>query len=202
MRSAVIHSRRRSFNWQGPNPLPFRQFPQELRALTVAASQRHQVPEWVKWPERLTWSFRLPPGSRDERRCALVLIVSEYAGAGLAPLAGASHDERRIAAMLGENGFSVVQGVGSSRASLVAALAGFSRLAAKHDAAVIYCTGHGVESSGKVYLLPGNFPLKRSCSAARLQARALPVDRIAASCRASKVNLVFFAGCRTLVPRI
>ena len=182
----------------GAEPLPLRQFPRRLRALTVEASRRHQVPEWARWPERLTWSFRLPPGSREERRCALLLIVSEYAGAGLAPLAGAACDERRIAAMLGENGFSVVQGVGPSRTALLSALASFTRLAGKHDSAVIYWTGHGVESGGKVYLLPGDYPLKGGCSAARLRARAVPVDRIAAACRASNVNLVFFAGCRTL----
>ena len=107
------------------------------------------MPEWARWPERLTWSFRLPPGSREERRCALLLIVSEYAGAGLAPLAGAACDERRIAAMLGENGFSVVQGVGPSRPALLSALASFTRLASKHDSAVIYCTGHGVESAAR-----------------------------------------------------
>ena len=66
-------------------------------------------------PQGLRWSFRLEPGSRQERRCALVLIVSDYAGAGLAPLAGAAHDERRISAMLGANGFSVVQGVAPDR---------------------------------------------------------------------------------------
>src|SRR6186713_1656684 len=103
--------------------LPFRRFPGRLRALTVEGSQRHQVPQWTRWPEGLHWSFRLEPGSRQERRCALVLIVSDYAGAGVAPLAGAAHDERRISAMLGANGFSVVQGVAPDRASLVEALA-------------------------------------------------------------------------------
>ena len=95
----------------GEDSFPFRRFPGRLRALTLQGSQRHQVPQWKGWPKGLRWSFRLEPGSRQERRCALVLIVSDYAGAGLAPLAGAAHDERRISAMLGANGFSVVQGV-------------------------------------------------------------------------------------------
>ena len=179
-------------------PIPFQQFPRRLRALTARASQRHQLPQWTRWPERLNWSFRLRPGSRQERRCALVLIVSEYAGPGVAPLAGAANDERRIAAMLGANGFSVVQGVAPSRAALLKALADFSRAALEHDAAVIYCTGHGVESNGSVYLLPGDYPISHGFSAARLRAGAVSVDRIATACRASKLNLVFFAGCRTL----
>ena len=181
----------------GEHAIPFRQFPGRLRALTVEGSQRHQVPQWTRWPQGLRWSFRLEPGSREERRCALVLIVSDYAGAGLAPLAGAAHDERRISAMLGANGFSVVQGVAPDRASLIAALADFGRVAARYDVAVIYATGHGIESNGSVYLVPGDYPLANGCSPARLRANAVSVDRIAAACRASMLNLVFFAGCRT-----
>ena len=181
----------------GEDSFPFRRFPGRLRALTLQGSQRHQVPQWKGWPKGLRWSFRLEPGSRQERRCALVLIVSDYAGAGLAPLAGAAHDERRISAMLGANGFSVVQGVAPDRRSLIDALAGFGRVAAGHDVAVIYATGHGIESKGGVYLIPGDYPLKDGCSPARLRTNAVPVDRIAAACRASMLNLVFFAGCRT-----
>jgi len=186
----------------GEPPLPFRRFPGRLRTLTVQGSQRHQVPEWAKWPEGLHWSFRLEPGSRHERRCALVLIVSDYAGAGVAPLAGAAHDERRVSAMLGANGFSVVQGVAPDRASLIEALASFGRLAAGHDVAVIYSTGHGIESNGRVYLLPGNYRLKDGCSPGRLRANAVPVERITRACLASKLNLVFFAGCRTPASKI
>jgi hypothetical protein len=186
----------------GEHSIPFRRIPARLRALTVLGSQRHQVPQWMRWPEGLHWSFRLEPGSRQERRCALVLIVSDYAGAEVAPLAGAAHDERRISAMLGANGFSVVQGVAPDRASLIEALASFSRFAAGHDVAVIYSTGHGIESNGRVYLLPGDYPLKDGCSPARLRANAVPVARITAACRASQLNLVFFAGCRTVASNI
>jgi len=183
-------------------PIPFNQFTRRLRALTVRASQRHQVPQWTRWPEQLSWSFRLRPGSRQERRCALVLIVSEYAGSGLPPLVGAANDERRISAMLGANGFSVIQGVAPQRAALLGALTNFRRVALEHDAAVVYSTGHGVERNGSVYLVPGDYPLKHGCSAAQLRARAVSVDRIARACRASKLNLVFFAGCRTAASRM
>ena len=99
--------------------------------------------------------------------------------------------------MFSANGFSVVQGVAPDRASLIEALAGFGRVAAGHDVAVVYATGHGVESNGSVYLMPGDYPLKKGCSPARLRMNAVSVDRIAAACRASMLNLVFFAGCRT-----
>lgn len=182
--------------------IPLRRFPGRLRALTVRGSQGHQRPQWTRWPERLRWSFRHAPGSRQERRCALVLIVSNYEGAGLAPLAGAAHDERRLSAMFAANGFSVVQGVAPSRAALLDALSQFGRVARRHDTAVIYSTGHGVESNGSVYLLPGNYPVKDGCSPARLRAHAVSVDRIAAACRGSALNLVFFAGCRTPASRM
>jgi len=186
----------------GEHSIPFRRFPGRLRALTVQGSQRHQVPQWTKWPEELRWSFRLEPGSRRERRCALVLVVSDYTGAGLAPLGGAAHDERRISAMFSANGFSIVQGVGRDRLSLIEALASFGRLAAGHDVSLIYATGHGIESNRSVYLLPGDYPLKNGCSPARLRTQAVSVARIAAACRASKLNLVFFAGCRTPASKI
>jgi len=180
------------------SPFPFRQFPRRLRALTVDASQGHQLPQWSNWPEKVSWTFQPRPSAPQERRCALVLVVSDYSRAGLAPLAGAAIDERRISAMLATNDFSVVQGVAPSRESLLAALADFGRLARKHDAAVIYCTGHGVELDSGVHLLPGDYPVKRGFSRGLLRTRAVSVDRIATACRASKVNLVFFAGCRTL----
>jgi hypothetical protein len=183
-------------------PVSLRRFPHRLRALTAEASEQHQVPQWTAWPSQLTWTFQRPPGSRQERRCALVLIVSDYAGAGLRPLAGAAHDERRISAMLGSHGFSVVQSVGPARSELLRALADFRRSSLDHDAAVIYCTGHGIEKDGSVHLLPGDYPIADGCSVRLLETRALAVDRIAAACRASKMNLVFFAGCRTRISEL
>ena len=181
----------------GEASIPLQTFPKRLRALTVRGSQRHQVPQWPRWPTRLRWSFSLNPGSRHERRCALVLIVSDYAQAGLAPLGGAAHDERRVSEMFASHGFSVVQGVAPDRAALLDALAQFGRISRKHETAAIYSTGHGVESNGNVYLLPGDYPLNDGCSSTRLRARAVLVARIAAACRATTLNLVFFAGCRT-----
>jgi hypothetical protein len=181
----------------GDGTIPLRRFPGKLRALTVHGSQGHMRPQWTRWPERLRWSFHQRPESPRERRCALVLIVSDYAGAGLAPLAGAAHDERRVSAMFAENGFSVVQGIAPTRTALLDALSRFRRLAGQHETAVIYATGHGVESNGSVYLLPGDYRLRHGCSAARLRTGAVSVERIATACRGSRLNFVFFAGCRT-----
>ncbi|UVT16798.1 MAG: caspase family protein [Nitrospira sp.] len=177
----------------------FRQFPTRLRALTINGSKRHQVPQWTRWPERLLWSFQLPPGSRQESRCALLLVVSNYSDNGLAPLAGAACDERRLAKMFAAHGFSVVQGIAPCRAALLDALDNFGRQALQHDVAVVYSTGHATEWNGRVYLLPGDYPLVGRGSPARLRTQAISVDRIATACRARRLNFVFFAGCRTLI---
>lgn len=128
----------------------------------------------------------------------MVLVVSDYVGAGLTRLLGAANDERRISAMLGANGFSVANSVAPTRVALLSALASFARQAGKHDVAVVYSTGHGVEWNGRVYLLPGDYRFGDGCSAALLRARAISVDQLAAACRGLRLNVVFFAGCRTL----
>jgi len=101
--------------------------------------------------------------------------------------------------MFAAHGFTVVQGVAQTRASLLRALADFGRLTRRHDVAVVYSTGHGVERGEGVHLLPADYPLAAGCSAAQLRAKAVSVDRMTRACHASTLNLVFFAGCRTLV---
>ena len=179
-------------------PVSLRQLPRRLRALTLQGSQGHQDPQWTNWPARVSWSLQRQPGLWQEKRCALVLIVSDYTVSGRGSLKGAANDERRVAGMFASNGFTVFQGVAPSRSALLSALINFSRVARTQDAAVIYCTGHGMERSRTTYLLPGDYPFEGGYGAAQLNARAISLDRIAAACRARKHNLVFFAGCRTL----
>jgi hypothetical protein len=176
-------------------------FARRLRALTRERSGNHQTPTWIDLPAGSKWSMAMPAGQGAERRVALVLIVSEYRALNPPRLVGAANDERRIAAMLAQNGFSVQQGVPGDKTSLGRALRDFSIRAQSHDSAVIYSTGHGVELNGNVYLLPGDYPLPKGDDEAALKKYALPVTRIAQSCRAAKFNLAFFAGCRTLANR-
>jgi hypothetical protein len=176
----------------------WRRFPERLRALTAEASHGHQRPEWTPWPDRLEWSFQ-PPANRSERRCALVMAVSAYTTHGLPPLGGAAYDERRLSAVFAAHGFTVVQGVAPTRAALLRALAEFGRLSRRHDIAIVYATGHGVERDGAVHLLPADYALAAGCSSTQLRTKAVSVDRMAMAGRASTLNLVFFAGCRTQV---
>ena len=177
--------------------LTLRKLPARLRSLTAQRSNKHQVPQWGRAPANLEWTFQLQAGSREQGRAALVLVVSDYSLAAAAPLLGAARDERRMASMLAGHGFSVSQGVGPTRAALIDALAAFGRRSRACDVAVIYSTGHGVEADEHVYLLPADYPFRQGYAASLLRAHAVPVARIAGAAKASRLNLVFFAGCRT-----
>ena len=177
--------------------LNLRQLLPALRKSTIERSARHQVPTWERLPSNRTWTFPMLPGTRAEKRIALVLIVSEYLSLANPRLLGAAADERRIASMLAGHGFSVVQAVPPDRQALHGALRSFAAKSKGFDVAVVYSTGHGVEHEGSTYLLPGDYPFLRGYGTTLLAQHAVPVDRIASACKAKKVNLTFFAGCRT-----
>ena len=170
-----------------------------LRQLTLEMSANHQAPTWDRLPSRRGWKFSLAVGKRQERRIALVLVVSKYFNLVPPLLTGAANDERRIAAMLASHGFSVLQGVAPDKHSLLNALRSFAIRSKGFEVALIYSTGHGVELQGHVHLLPGNYPFHQGYSATSLRRNAVQVTRIASACKASKLNLTFFAGCRTKI---
>jgi len=181
----------------GESDLTLRNLPSRLRVLTGSLSDGHQVPEFTQSPASRNWQWRLALGSRREKRQALVLVVADY-GPMTGSLSGAAYDERRIAVMLAESGFSVRQGVSGTRAAILRALRDFQRLTRRADVAVVYSTGHGIEQAGQVFLLPGNFPFSLGVGARQLSKHAVSVVDIARSTQAGKVNLVLFAGCRSL----
>lgn len=170
-----------------------------LRNKTAQRTAGVQVPQARPGSGDRGWRLAEPFGAPPESRLALVLVVSSYLAPQAPALYGARLDERRIAAMWAAHGFSVTQGVAPSRAALLAALRAFAARSAGADTAALYSTGHGVEVGGQTYLLPGDYPFERGFGLAVLRRHALAVDRLAASARGRKVNLVFFAGCRTWV---
>ena len=169
----------------------------DVRTRTTESTNGVQQPVWSLAPPERKWTFALDPGRRDEVRVALVLIAFDYRAFELGFLAGAAHDERRISALFAEQGFSVQQGVGQTRRAKLAVLRQFAYASANADAAVIYSTGHGIHLPGETYLLPGDFPAEDGFGAAAVQRRGIPVTALARACQARRVNLVFFAGCRS-----
>lgn len=184
-----------------PPGLPLRELPKRLRTRTAELSGGHQAVEWLGETARGAWRFPVGDGPTPDRRSALVLVVSDYSAVDpAASLNGAAHDERRIAAMLARHGFSVDQGVGPHRAELRRALQSFRRRSEAADVAVIYSTGHGVEADGTVYLLPGDYPVGEGFAHGQLRRYGVSVTQLVGAACARAQNLVFFAGCRTLVP--
>jgi hypothetical protein len=169
----------------------------QLCERTTLKTRGDQVPEFVSSDNLPDWTLQGGAISRQERRDALVLMVSAYS-APLPSLPGAARDERRISAMLAQNGFSVTQGIGPARSALTQALASFKRRSQRADVCVIYSTGHGLELDGEVYLLPGDYPIDHGRGSQCLKRYAVGVSQIADSASACKLNLIFFAGCRRI----
>jgi hypothetical protein len=180
--------------------LQLRNLARRLRQLTGTKSHGHQVVECLGDTRLPAWRFQEDLSLRRERRSGLVLVVSDYSGFRPgASLIGAARDERRIAAMLAQHGFSVDQGIGARRHELIKALVSFRRRSQCSDIGVIYSTGHGVELDGIVYLLPGDYPMLKGFGSAQLRRHAVSVTQMVNAASACGQNLVFFAGCRTHV---
>jgi hypothetical protein len=172
-------------------------FVTRLHDRTTKLSNGHQSPEWVGPVPTIDWRLSQPQIGKRVRRVALVLIISDYRYQW-ANLGGAAWDELRISAMFARNGFSVTQGIGSSRAEILQALRVFEESSRESDFAIIYSTGHGREAKNAVYLLPGDYPMEEGFRSSKLVKSGVSVSLLANACSARTVNLVFFAGCRSL----
>jgi hypothetical protein len=169
------------------------ELPGMLRKLTIEKSKGFQSADV---PLRdLADDWALVPPAPGEVRIALVLVVSDYARSGGAQsLAGASQDAQRIASALKDAGFATQIALDLELAAMRQKLAAFAVESKRTDAAIIYTTGHGVEVGGKVFLLPGDYPIGQRNSA--LTTRAIRLSDIAEAARAKYMNLIFYGGCR------
>lgn len=128
-----------------------------------------------------------------EKRVALVLGNSAYRN--VAPLANPVNDSTRIAAMLKDAGFDIVD----SRRDLSAvdtrrALRDFADRARDADIAVVYYAGHGIEVDGGNYLIPVDARLERDTD---IYDEGLSLDRILIAIEpAKKLRLVILDACR------
>jgi hypothetical protein len=150
-----------------------------LQELTTKISRGHQLPEWLGAELTVDWRIPKPVMGAKAHRVALVLVVSDYSNSGRGHLVGAAWDELRVSAMLARNGFSVTQGVGSSREEILYAIDTFSKVSRESDMAIIYSTGHGYEAEGQVYLLPSDFPMGDGYLSTELTQSAINVSKLA-----------------------
>ncbi len=173
-------------------------FPAKLYDRTKKLSGGIQTPEWHGPPPDIDWRLLRPGAGGQINRAALVLIVSDYDSPHIDSLEGAAFDEQRISAMLEVHGFSAIKGVRPTLVGIGEALDIFEEVSATSDMAIVYSTGHGYEYDGRVYLVPGDFPFAAWTSPADLDRHAVKVESLADACCARVMNLVFFAGCRTV----
>lgn len=173
--------------------LTLAEVPSALRALTYKNSKGFQVADVPASTSQ--GNYLLTPPREDEKRVALVMVVSDYAKSeGAKSLPGARNDANRIAAALRRSGFETEIALDFRLDKMRNKLASFRAASSAYDLALIYTTGHGVEVGGTVFLLPGDYPVVERNSA--LRKRALPLPEIAQSSSAKLANLIFYGGCR------
>lgn len=173
--------------------LALSELPGELKRLTAAKSGGFQAADGPGIVVDKAWT--LTPAAAGETRRALVLVVSDYRKSGGAQsLPGARRDAERVAAALARAGFETETAIDLDAQAMRAKLSEFAVSTANADAAAIYTTGHGVEVAGKIYLLPGDYPISGGSGA--LGNRAIGLDAIAGALQARRVNMLFYGGCR------
>lgn len=171
----------------------FDDFARRLAELTKAKSGGRQIVERKGAPRA-----DVSPAAgrwRTGSRIALVIVNADYADSqGAQSLPGARHDADRVANALSRAGFATRTVIDARLADFKAALGEFERSSRAADVAVIYTTGHGVETGGVVHLLMGDFPVPKG--AAALATHAVKLQVIAEAAKARRGNFVFYGGCR------
>lgn len=171
--------------------LPLGEFAASLERLTLDYSRGRQKPDI---PPIDAGSGPLRPPGGAETRLALVLVVSDYSKAGARSLPGARFDADRISSALRSASFVTETAIDLDHGAMVRKLGEFAARSKSADVAIIYTTGHGVEVDGKVYLVPGDYPLsERNAALAR---HALPISELSANAHAKRLNMIFYGGCR------
>ncbi len=128
-----------------------------------------------------------------ERRVALVIGNAAYQWAG--PLQSPTKDADAVANALTRLGFEVVKRHNLQINQRKDLLRDLEKRAKGAAWALVYYTGHGIESDGKNWLLPVDVKLARR---AELPDQAISVDEVLISLAgARKLRLVFLDACRT-----
>jgi len=130
-----------------------------------------------------------------EPRTALVIGAAAYRPPD-APLKQPVNDARAIASALRTLGFDVILREDPDRATFLRALTEFGgRLSQSRGIGLFYFAGHGVQVSGRNYLLPVDAGLRSELDAA---VRAIDVDEIVQRLRDAnaRINVVVLDACR------
>ena len=127
-----------------------------------------------------------------ERRVALVLGNTQYQHA--VPLTNPVRDAQAMAERLKKLDFEVVSGFDQTKSQTQATIAQFAKQVRGADIALFFYAGHGLQASGKNYLLPVDAALEDETS---LDFEAVSVDFVLRQMsRETSIRLVFLDACR------
>ena len=129
-----------------------------------------------------------------EKRVALVVGNSAYAHAN--PLPNPVNDAGDMAKALTEVGFEVILGLDLTKPAFDAKVRDFARALDRADVAVFFYAGHGLQASGRNYLVPVDASLQGERD---LDFEAVSVDFVLKQMeleREGKTNVVFLDACR------
>jgi uncharacterized caspase-like protein len=129
-----------------------------------------------------------------EKRVALVIGNSKYSEA--VPLTNPANDANDLAAALKTAGFEVILGLDLDKRGFDAKVRNFADLLDGSDVAVFFYAGHGLQVSGRNYLIPVD---ARLGSERDLDFDAISLDLVLKQMelgRGEKTNIVFLDACR------
>ena len=159
----------------------------EQRLLKPAATEAAIGPEPVGSKPAATSS----PAQR-ERRVALVIGNGTYENAPVLP--NPRNDAADMAAVLRQLDFDVIDGRDLDRREMEKKIREFSRKIENADLALFYYAGHGLQVTGKNYLVPIDAKLEREGD---LSFEAIDVDVVLQQLEnGPRANLVFLDACR------
>ena len=133
------------------------------------------------------------PAAAD-KRVALVVGNSAYAHAN--PLPNPANDANDVAAALKDVGFEVILGIDLDKRAFDLKVRDFARALENADVALFFYAGHGLQASGRNYLVPIDAQLKGERD---LDFEGVSADFILKQMeleRAGKTNIVFLDACR------
>ena len=125
-------------------------------------------------------------------RVALVIGNAAYKHAAV--LDNPVNDAHDIAAALEKQNFKVIKGIDLDHAGMLATIRRFSRALSKGDVGVFFYAGHGIQISGRNYLVPTDAKLADSFG---IDFELVRLERIhQAMEQSAKVNIIFLDACR------
>ena len=176
----------RGQSWNRPNPLLLRLAPICKRGLPMSRCHRLLAPV-------VAYLLLVLPAAA-EKRVALVVGNSAYVHAN--PLPNPVNDAGDMAKALTEVGFEVILGLDLAKPAFDAKVRDFARALEKADVAVFFYAGHGLQASGRNYLVPVDASLQVERD---LDFEAVSVDFVLKQMeidREGKTNVVFLDACR------